>query len=95
MNRRGFISGIFALVCGASASKLKPSYGTELAANAQDLRVSIFENAVRLNNGIWYLNERGGISPEGFGGIPGEVKVLNPTTPVELLKKQRKDQGFR
>jgi hypothetical protein len=37
----------------------------------------LFENAVRLNNGTTYIPENCGISGENFGGLPGEVHVIN------------------
>lgn len=36
----------------------------------------VFENAVRVNNGVWFLPEECGIDREEFGGIPGEVQVV-------------------
>lgn len=35
-----------------------------------------FENAVRLNNGVWFIPESTGITAEAFGGLPGEVQVI-------------------
>lgn len=48
---------------------------------AQRLYSGIFENATRLNNGVWFIDERTGIDPHDFGGIPGEVRVINANSP--------------
>ena len=42
----------------------------------------MFENFTRLNNGCWFIDERTGIDPEAFGGMPGEVQVINANSPV-------------
>lgn len=36
-----------------------------------------YENAVRLNNGVWFIPEESGITAEAFGGLPGEVQIVN------------------
>jgi hypothetical protein len=53
----------------------------DMQAVAQRLYAGLFENAVRLNNGVWFIDERTGIDPHDFGGIPGEVRVINANSP--------------
>lgn len=36
-----------------------------------------FENAVRINNYVWFIDESTGITTEAFGGLPGEVQIIN------------------
>lgn len=36
-----------------------------------------FENAVRINNYVWFIDENTGITIEAFGGLPGEVQIIN------------------
>jgi len=38
----------------------------------------IFENGLRMNNGIWVIDEASGIDIDGFGGLPGEVVTKKP-----------------
>ena len=49
-----------------------------------------YENAVRLNNGIWFIPEETGISTEAFGGLPGEVTTIKPNSrpPMQLWPQQ-------
>jgi hypothetical protein len=42
----------------------------------------IFENGLRLNNGVWFLDENTGIDIDGFGGLPGEVCTIKPGSRV-------------
>jgi hypothetical protein len=39
--------------------------------------VQAFENAVRLNNGIWFIDASTGITADDFGGLPAEVRIIN------------------
>jgi len=57
-------------------------YSRELQHVAERLYTGMFENFVRLNNGVWFIDERTGIDPEAFGGMPGEVQVINANSPV-------------
>jgi hypothetical protein len=41
-----------------------------------------FENGLRMNNGVWFLDENTGIDIDGFGGLPGEVVTLKPNSRV-------------
>src|SRR5262249_37220933 len=45
----------------------------------------LYENLVRMNNAVTYIPDNCGIDPQAFGGLPGEVHVINaqsqpPTT---------------
>ena len=41
-----------------------------------------FENGLRMNNGVWFIDENTGIDIDGFGGLPGEVCAIKPGTKV-------------
>lgn len=45
-----------------------------------------FENAVRTNNMIWFIDERTGLRAEEFGGIPAQVCIINANSPVPECK---------
>lgn len=47
-----------------------------LQETAQRMFIQAYENAVRLNNGVWFIDEACGIKAEDFGGIPAEVRVV-------------------
>jgi hypothetical protein len=57
-------------------------YSVTLQNVAERLMTGVFENAVRLNNGVWFIHSNTGIDAEAFGGIPGEVCVINPNSQV-------------
>lgn len=61
-------------------------YLRELQYTAQKMLTQTFENAVRLNNGVWFIDESTGLSPEDFGGIPAEVRVINSQSRYPELK---------
>jgi hypothetical protein len=61
-------------------------YSITLQNVAERLTTGIFENAVRLNNGVWFIHANTGIDPEAFGGIPGEVVVINPNSTMPECK---------
>lgn len=45
-----------------------------------------FENAVRINNYVWFIDKATGITTESFGGLPGEVQIIESNTrPPTLL----------
>ena len=52
-------------------------YSLDMQNVAARLYTQMFENAVRLNNGVWFIPENTGIDPNLFGGLPGEVQVIN------------------
>lgn len=49
---------------------------------AEKLYTQFYENVVRCNNGIWFIEDACGISADDFGGIPGEVRVINTGSKV-------------
>jgi hypothetical protein len=57
-------------------------YSVTLQNVSERLMTGLFENAVRLNNGVWFIHSNTGIDVEAFGGIPGEVCVINPQSTV-------------
>lgn len=60
-------------------------YVRELQYTAQRMFTQNFENAVRLNNGVWFIDEATGLSAEDFGGIPAEVRMINSQSRVPQL----------
>ena len=54
----------------------------DLQLLAQRMLTQTFENAVRLNNGIWFIHASTGITAEDFGGLPAEVRIINPNSQV-------------
>lgn len=52
-------------------------YTHSLQNTGERMLTQLFENAVRLNNGVWIIDESSGIDPDAFGGIPGEVQTIN------------------
>jgi hypothetical protein len=58
----------------------------ELAAR---MLTQVFENAVRLNNGVWFIDEATGLTAEDFGGIPAEIRVINANARYPELKLPR------
>lgn len=57
-----------------------------LQITAERMFTQCFENAVRLNNGTWFIDENTGISAEDFGGIPAEVRVIASNSRMPELK---------
>lgn len=47
---------------------------------AQRFYTQIFENGLRMNNGVWFIDENTGIDVDGFGGLPGEVCMIKPNS---------------
>jgi len=60
-------------------------YSKDLQNVAERLYTNVFENVVRLNNGVWFIDERTGIDPESFGGMPGEVQIINANSPAPTM----------
>lgn len=50
----------------------------DLQMLSQRLYTQTFENAIRLNNGVWFIDSNTGIDAEAFGGLPGEIQTINP-----------------
>lgn len=57
-------------------------YSKSLQDTGERLYTGLFENAVRNNNGVWFIDERTGIDAESFGGMPGEVQIINANSPI-------------
>lgn len=52
-------------------------YTKDLQFVAERIITQIFENVVRTNNGIWFIDQNTGINPDAFGGLPGEVQMIS------------------
>ena len=52
-------------------------YTRTLQEFAERSLTQAFENAYRCNNGIWLLPDGSGLDADKFGGLPGEIQVLN------------------
>jgi hypothetical protein len=54
---------------------------TRYTKDLQDLAVRMlkqnFENAVRVNNVQYFLDENSGLTTDDFGGLPGEIRVIS------------------
>lgn len=53
---------------------------------AEKMYTQLYENAVRLNNGVWFIDTNTGIDIEAFGGMPGEVQQVNPNSRIPEVK---------
>jgi hypothetical protein len=60
-------------------------YTRDLQLYVERLMTQIFENVVRLNNGCWFIDKGTGINTDMFGGLPGEVQVINDQSRVPTL----------
>ena len=62
---------------------------TRMTENLQRLSqrfyTQIFENGLRLNNGVWMIDENTGIDIDGFGGLPGEVCTIKPGSRIPTV----------
>lgn len=61
-------------------------FSQSLQSMGEKLYTQLFENAVRLNNGTWFIDKGTGIDIEQFGGIPGEVQEINPNSRVPEMR---------
>lgn len=52
-------------------------YTRTLQEFAERSLTQAFENAYRCNNGIWILPDGSGLDADKFGGLPGEIQVVN------------------
>lgn len=52
-------------------------FSKDLQDLAGRMLTQTFENAVRINNYVWFIDESTGITTEAFGGLPGEVQIIN------------------
>jgi len=57
-------------------------FSSTLQSLAEKLYTQLYENSVRLNNGVWFIDQSTGIDVESFGGMPGEVQSINPNSKV-------------
>ena len=76
-------TGVFPLVpiYGLPAlTSFYPPAPIRFSKDLQDLAgrmlTQTFENAVRVNNAVWFIDESTGINADTFGGIPGEVQII-------------------
>jgi hypothetical protein len=53
-----------------------------LQETAERMYSQVYENAIRLNNGIWFIHNDTGIDIDSFGGLPGEVQIINQGSQV-------------
>ena len=52
-------------------------YTRLLQAIAERMMTQTFENAVRLNNGVWFVDEATGLTADDFAGLPAEIQIVN------------------
>lgn len=52
-------------------------YTRLLQAIAERMMTQTYENAVRLNNGVWFIDEATGLTADDFAGLPAEIQVVN------------------
>lgn len=55
-------------------------FGKDQQALAERLYTGLFENITRLNNGVTYIPSASGIEIDNFGGLPGEVQMVQGGT---------------
>jgi hypothetical protein len=60
-------------------------YTKDIQTLAERFYTQLFENAIRTNNGVWFVSEATGIDPERFGGLPGEVQMMNANSEAPTL----------
>ena len=53
-----------------------PRFTKDLQDLAVRMLKQVFENAVRVNNMQVFLDENSGLTPEDYGGLPGEIRVI-------------------
>lgn len=61
-------------------------YTRSIQELGERMYTQLFENAVRLNNGVWFIPEDSGVDPNRFGGIPGEVQMVSGGSKMPELK---------
>jgi hypothetical protein len=81
------ICGLPPLNCFFAPPPIRTS--RNLQETAQRMFIQAYENAVRLNNGVWFIDEATGITAEDFGGIPAEVRVVATNARYPELKLPR------
>src|SRR6266403_1687043 len=55
-------------------------YSRDLQALCERTLTQVFENLVRLNNGIWFIDKNTGIDLQAFKGLPAEVVEYDGST---------------
>jgi hypothetical protein len=61
-------------------------YTRTLQQIAERMYTQTYENAVRLNNGIWFIDEATGLDADSFAGLPAEIQVINSNSKVPEVK---------
>jgi hypothetical protein len=61
-------------------------YTQTLQQVAERMYTQNFENAIRLNNGIWFIDESTGITAEDFSGLPAEICIINSNSKVPEVR---------
>lgn len=56
-------------------------YSLSLQELAERMYSQVFENAVRTNNAQVFIDEQTGIDKNVYGGIPGEIQIINQGSP--------------
>lgn len=60
-------------------------FSETLQSMSEKMYTQVYENFVRTNNAVWFVDENSGIDVEAFGGVPGEVQVLRPGSRVPSI----------
>lgn len=66
-------------------------YSRDLQDLAGRFLSSTFENAIRVNNMVWFVDENTGVAEEAFGGLPGEIVTINS---MSRIPEMRAPQSF-
>lgn len=53
-------------------------FSLSLQESAERWFAQIYENGVRVNNAMVFLDQNSGIEEDAFGGVPGEFHLINP-----------------
>lgn len=61
-------------------------YTRTLQQIAERMYTQTFENAVRLNNGIWFIDESTGLDADSFGGLPAEITVIHANSRIPEVR---------
>lgn len=61
-------------------------YTRSLQQIAERMMTQTFENVVRLNNGIWFIDESTGLDADSFGGLPAEIQVINTNARIPEVR---------
>ena len=61
-------------------------YTLTLQNIAERMMTQTFENAVRLNNVIWFIDDNCGINANSFCGLPAEIQTINANSRVPEMR---------